>query len=489
MNHLVHKLVLDLHFPSDEKNLSAINHRIDQEFRDKIVRVVQEVLENVPLHINVFIEKIELDHRGSDAESLIREIKDQLNAQIQQALERDRLKFPESEWKYANSPADGADLKTGDFSPQDAETVWTFESLRYFLETGRFRWETQKLILQQNPDFVFELVRRFQAPNRTQWIRLFSEKPVAFVRFLLYFRTNRDEVLPIIADHFTFFKSDILALLQHLARFDSARLAVVASQDFGRFFDFLKIESPSRLQSGQAAAVLVNLLLKVDAPRLKRRQPSAVLIDRKAIEKITAKGILLSPDLVRMAEELALSTPEIKVYSETTTSETPATLPITNAGVLLLHPFLLPFFDEFKLLSKSRFVDRFSQFKAVQLLHYLTTSRLLFNEDETAFYKILCGIPLDEAVFPVWKLTRKAKKACRELVHALIGHWEVLKNTSPEVAQTEFLQRSGILSSEKTHFVVTMDKKSIDVLLQRLPWGIGMIKLPWAEKLIVVQWD
>jgi hypothetical protein len=34
-----------------------------------------------------------------------------------------------------------------------------------------------------------------------------------------------------------------------------------------------------------------------------------------------------------------------------------------------------------------------------------------------------------------------------------------------------------------------VEKKAYDILLDRLPWGIGMIKLSWAPYVLNVEWE
>ena len=37
-------------------------------------------------------------------------------------------------------------------------------------------------------------------------------------------------------------------------------------------------------------------------------------------------------------------------------------------------------------------------------------------------------------------------------------------------------------------WLLPMERKAIDILLDQLPWGIGMIPLPWMPQMLHVEW-
>jgi hypothetical protein len=50
------------------------------------------------------------------------------------------------------------------------------------------------------------------------------------------------------------------------------------------------------------------------------------------------------------------------------------------------------------------------------------------------------------------------------------------------------LQRAGKLSRVDDGWLLQIEQKGVDVLLSYLPWGIGLIKLPWMTELLYVEW-
>jgi hypothetical protein len=358
------------------------------------------------------------------------------------------------------------------------------------LEKGSFTWEGQKQLWQQRPDLVYVLIQSYISKKEIELITIFIKKPVAFIRFLHHFKADYEALLhQKIANHFASFSSDIITLLRYITRTNTAYLSHLDHDEFARFFAFLQIESPTLAHSIQAGLILIEIIARLDSLPINNRSQGINQTAPKVFEKLAGKGIRISTGFQQIAFESGQNEAKIPVQKRPMAEDLATNILVKNAGVVLINPFLQPLFEEFGLLSDKKFVDKSRQIKAIQLLHYLATYQLTFEEDEIAFYKILCGLNPDEPVFSSGKLTRKEKKACQELLRDVVSHWEALKNTSPEVLQEAFLQRNGRLSLENNHYRLTVDKNSIDVLLQRLPWSIGIIKLPWIDKLIAVNWD
>jgi hypothetical protein len=163
---------------------------------------------------------------------------------------------------------------------------------------------------------------------------------------------------------------------------------------------------------------------------------------------------------------------------------------LENAGAVLLYPYLRLFFLECGLIDdKRKFINSQARMKGVCLLQYLITGEMDFQEHETVLAKILCGysirLPLmgaDESFY------RKNEAAAGELLQSLISHWKKLKNTSISGFRQSFLIRNGKLMEDEDKWVLHIERKSWDVLLESLPFGIHFIKLPWMNKPLYIQW-
>ena len=52
-----------------------------------------------------------------------------------------------------------------------------------------------------------------------------------------------------------------------------------------------------------------------------------------------------------------------------------------------------------------------------------------------------------------------------------------------------FLQREGRLLRKQDAWHLVVERRPLDVLLDRLPWGFATIKYPWMEQVLHVQWS
>ncbi|CAL1517157.1 contractile injection system tape measure protein [Chitinophaga sp. MM2321] len=163
---------------------------------------------------------------------------------------------------------------------------------------------------------------------------------------------------------------------------------------------------------------------------------------------------------------------------------------INNAGMVLLHPFLSTCFTALGLLHKNVFVDDKARTRAIHLLQYMATGEETPPEYILALNKIICGVPLDEPVEKELRLTVNEKEEADNLLASVIQHWRILKNTSADGLRNNFLQRQGKLSRrEDGGWLIQVEQRTIDILLSHLPWGLSMIKLPWLNELIYVEWS
>jgi hypothetical protein len=132
--------------------------------------------------------------------------------------------------------------------------------------------------------------------------------------------------------------------------------------------------------------------------------------------------------------------------------------------------------------------SREAQHKAVYILQFLVTGSDREPEFELPLNKLICGMAITDAIDAPQKLSAAIKKECEQLLDAVIANWSVLKNTSHAGLRETFLQRSGKLSQADNGWQLKVQQKSVDVLLSSLPWGISIVKHPWMEKILYVDW-
>ncbi len=160
---------------------------------------------------------------------------------------------------------------------------------------------------------------------------------------------------------------------------------------------------------------------------------------------------------------------------------------VHNAGLVLLHPFLKYFFTGLNLLKEDQFINREAAHHAVHLLQYLVTKELKYAEYELVLNKILCGLNVSDPIPSEIEISDWELEECDNLLKAVLEQWNALKTRSTEALRETFLKREGILSCS-SGCTLKVERNTFDVLLDRLPWGLSLIKLPWNPQIIYVEW-
>lgn len=161
---------------------------------------------------------------------------------------------------------------------------------------------------------------------------------------------------------------------------------------------------------------------------------------------------------------------------------------VKHAGVLLLAPFFNPFFTRLQLLAESEWINKEAQYKAVHLLKFLVTGRRKFPEFTLILEKIICGLAIEEPVPSEMELLEDDLAEGVDLLKSVIEHWKVLKNTSVDGLREAFLKREGIVTRNEKAWLVQVERRTHDVLLDSIPWGYSTILLPWNDYTVSVEW-
>lgn len=159
---------------------------------------------------------------------------------------------------------------------------------------------------------------------------------------------------------------------------------------------------------------------------------------------------------------------------------------VQNAGLLLLHPFLEEILKNCDLTDDKNNI--LNKELAAHILHYAATKKQNDYEHTMLFEKFLCGIPLQQSIQREIKIEDKHKEQIEEMLLSVVAHWSALKSTSTDILRSEFLQREGKLDWSESNPRLTIERKTQDLLLEKIPWNINIIKIPWMEKLIYTQW-
>lgn len=163
---------------------------------------------------------------------------------------------------------------------------------------------------------------------------------------------------------------------------------------------------------------------------------------------------------------------------------------IKNAGFVLLAPFLPQLFKALEWTAHQSWADEEKAHLAVRLIGHICSGTDDDWEYNWVLAKILCGLEPDTVISQEPPLDQSAIDLSVQMVKAAIGQWAVLKSMSVEGLREMFLLRDGKLSrdDEGTGWRLQVDKKAQDVLLERIPWGFSVIRLPWMKDMLFVEW-
>jgi len=164
---------------------------------------------------------------------------------------------------------------------------------------------------------------------------------------------------------------------------------------------------------------------------------------------------------------------------------------IGNAGLVLTSPFLPHLLREAGLLrieDGKTFLDAEPATRAVHLLQYLVDGSTSTPEPLLVLNKILCGLPVSTPVPSEIQLTDQERTLCDRLLRALIAHWKIISNTSIAGLRETFLQREGRLEHLEDRWKLQVQRKTLDVLVDQVPWSISILTHPWMPQPLYVSW-
>ena len=164
-------------------------------------------------------------------------------------------------------------------------------------------------------------------------------------------------------------------------------------------------------------------------------------------------------------------------------------LAVLNAGLVLLHPFLPQLFAATGIIDGQGTLRASRLPRAAALLHWLATGRDEAFEFELGIIKPLLGLgPEDPLPMSAGLLDAPTCEEATALLAAVIEHWKTLGRTSVAGLRVSFLQRRGLLRSTDLGWQLQIERKSFDMLIAQLPWGISIVALPWMTRAIYTEW-
>ena len=166
-------------------------------------------------------------------------------------------------------------------------------------------------------------------------------------------------------------------------------------------------------------------------------------------------------------------------------------IPISNAGLVILFPFLPMLFMRLNMLSQDRrdFNSNESKVRAIFILQHLMASEdREYDEKDLFLNRLLINYPFNEPLPKRMELNQDELNTIDSLLEAAKTNWEKMRNTSMRGFQEAFLRRAGVIEKTDREWVLTVEERAFDILLDSIPWSYKLVRLPWMENILKVNW-
>jgi hypothetical protein len=163
-------------------------------------------------------------------------------------------------------------------------------------------------------------------------------------------------------------------------------------------------------------------------------------------------------------------------------------IPLRNAGMVILNSYIPMLFDRLGLTADRKFLDIPAQCNAVHYLQYVITGLSTTEESLLPLNKVLCGLPLSYPIPDGISITDEQTKLIEGLIQAVIGHWPAIGSTSTDGLRGNWLVRDGLLVELEERWELTVEKRAYDLLIHKSPFSFSIIKYPWMDQPLHVQW-
>lgn len=187
--------------------------------------------------------------------------------------------------------------------------------------------------------------------------------------------------------------------------------------------------------------------------------------------------------------ELGITDREEEIMEDT--EDDTEILLVGNAGLCLLSPwfprlfFMLGYINE----GKRDLKDTISRLRAVFVIQYLANPEDKdYRESELTFNRLLVSLPAQIPLPKRMELTEEEKRTAGSMLEGVKANWDKMKGTSIDGFRKTFLIRNGQLEQQDERWLLTVENKAYDILLDTIPWGFRQIRFPWMKKYIQVSW-
>lgn len=161
---------------------------------------------------------------------------------------------------------------------------------------------------------------------------------------------------------------------------------------------------------------------------------------------------------------------------------------VRNAGIVLLNDYVVMLFERLGLVTDNKFTSIENQISAVQYLQYVVTGLTQTEETYLPLNKVLCGLSMLHTVPDEIEISEANRQLINGLIQAAISYWDAIGECSVSGFRGNWLVREGTLFEMEDRWELTVDKKPYDVLINKSPFAFSIMKYPWMDKPLHVNW-
>ncbi|MEL6598408.1 MAG: contractile injection system tape measure protein [Pseudomonadota bacterium] len=197
---------------------------------------------------------------------------------------------------------------------------------------------------------------------------------------------------------------------------------------------------------------------------------------------------LAEPELRRVAAMLVSGWATARAPRPPDQPEPGMRLLTNRAGLVLLGPYLPMYFERLGLVENGAFRDDASHELGVAALRVLLGEAEWGETPPDALESLICAVP-GRRIAPVPAPPEGSADLAESLLTAVIGQWSALGKTSVAGLRAAFLVRTGTIDLDDPDFaILRVDPGPYDMLIDRIPWSIGVLKTRWMERPLHVHW-
>ncbi|MCD0465054.1 contractile injection system tape measure protein [Flavobacterium sp. ENC] len=209
-------------------------------------------------------------------------------------------------------------------------------------------------------------------------------------------------------------------------------------------------------------------------PSLQLSFREVIQAEKKTVQTVQKKATLSKIEKLKMQQH-----PKTPVKEGIT---------VRNAGIVLLNDYIVMLFERLGLVKDNEFTSIENQISAVQYLQYVVTGLTETEETYLPLNKVLCGLSMLHTVPDEIEITEANTQLINGLIQAAISYWDAIGECSVTGFRGNWLVREGTLFEMEDRWELTVDKKPYDVLINKSPFAFSIMKYPWMDKPLHVNW-